>query len=87
MPRTLALLDPFSCSRKTKNKGTLISAIYQLGFETIGWFLQASMGRHLGVKPSMNYRPNPYCLYFGAKYSLGARNVMATLPSVKKYVI
>ena len=34
--RTLALLGTFSCSHKTKNKGTLILAIYQLSCEMIG---------------------------------------------------
>ena len=79
VPRTLALLDPFSCSRKTKNKGTLILSIDRFSCRTIGWFCTSIQDRHLGVEPSMKYCPNRHCLEIGAKSSLGARNVIATL--------
>ena len=79
VPRALALLCTFSCSHKTKNKGTLVLAIYQLGFGTIGQNCASTQGRHLGVEPSMNYFPNRHVLEIGEMPSLGARNVIATL--------
>ena len=77
--RALALLGTFSCSHKTKNKGTLILAIYQLSFETIGSLCASIEGRYLGVQPSMKYCPDRHCLEIGTKSSLGARNGIATL--------
>ena len=79
VPRALALLCTFSCSHKTKNKGTLVLAIYQLSFETIGQNCASIQGRHLGVEPSMNYFPNRHVLEIGEMPSLGARNGIATL--------
>ena len=79
VPRTLALLCTFSCSHKTKNKGTLVLAIYQLSFETMGQNCASIQSRHLGVEPSMNYSPNRHVLEIGGMPSLGARNKIATL--------
>ena len=77
--RALALLCTFSCSQKTKNKGTLVLAIYQLIFGTIGWLCASILSRHLGVQLSMNYFPNRHCLEIGAKSSLELRNGFGTL--------
>ena len=51
--RVLALLCTFSCSRKTKNKGTLILAIDRLSLETIGRLCIGIGGRQLGVGPNL----------------------------------
>ena len=53
VPRALALLCTFSCSRKTKNKGTLILAIDRLSLETIGRLCIGIGGRQLGVGPNL----------------------------------
>ena len=79
VPRTLALLGTFSCSHKTKNKGTLILAIYQLGFETIGRLCSGIGGRQLGVGPSLKKSQNRHLLGKMRKSSLRFGSVIATL--------
>ena len=53
VPRALALLCTFSCSHKTKNKGTLVLASDRLSLETIGRLCSGIGGRQLGVGPSL----------------------------------
>ena len=77
--RALALLCTFSCSHKTKNKGTLVLAIYQLSFETIGRLCSGIGGQQLGVGPSLKKSQNRHLLEMMRLFSLRIGNAISIL--------